>query len=367
MTNSVLMDLNQKIRQTRSLIDESNACEIYQTDSILEVSLSRGQCINDKSGACIMCDYGIASKNKPVGEYLQEMERAIKACDNGIRCLMLCTNGSIFNENQVEKPLLEGALDLAAKCTIPRIELECHYLDVNTEKLSLVKEKLKCKNVIIALGLETTNQEYQDLIIGKHVNIEKFEEKIDLIKKFEFGIELNIMFGLPFLSPHEQFEDTLNTLKWTYSHQCRPVLFPINIKPYTLLMEIYKIGQYTPVSHWMLLLLLKQLTDEELAQIILVWHGNRMENYDDPTLRQIPPTSCEECLPIIENFYSDFDAADSGLDRQHILKNTLHQPSCNCLHNAKTILSEKSNVKFHERYIKCTNFFEKADRERSLS
>lgn len=367
MINSILMDINHKIRQARSIIDDANACEIYQTNSILEVSLSRGQCANDKNGACIMCDYGIASKSKPVKEYLQEMEQALKACDDCIRCLMLCTNGSIFNENQVERPLLEGALDLAAKCTIPRIELESHYLDINSEKLSVVKEKLKNKSVIIALGLETVNQEYQDLIIGKHINIVHFEEKIRLIKNFGFGIELNIMLGLPFLSPYEQFTDALDTLKWTYSHQCRPVLFPINIKPYTLLMEIYKLDQYTPISHWMLLLLLEQLTDDELAQIILVWHGNRMESYDDPALYQIPPTACKECLPIIEKFYLDFDSTDSGAERHRILKKTLHKSSCNCLHKVKTSLLEKSSTEFHERYIKCTNFFERAIRERSFS
>jgi radical SAM enzyme (TIGR01210 family) len=361
------MDINHKIRQARSVIDDANACEIYQTNSILEVSLSRGQCANDKNGACIMCDYGIASKSKPIKEYLQEMEQALKACGDTIRCLMLCTNGSIFNENQVERPLLEGALGLASKCSISRIELESHYLDVNSENLSMVKEKLKNKNIIIALGLETVNQEYQDLIIGKHINIIHLEEKIRLIKKFGFGIELNVMLGLPFLSPYEQFTDALDTLKWAYSHQCRPVLFPINIKPYTLLMEIYKLGQYTPVSHWMILLLLEQLTEEELAQIILVWYGNRMENYDDPALYQIPPTSCKECLPVIEKFYLDFETADSGAKRHRILKNTLHKSSCNCLNRVKSSLLDKSSMGFHERYIMCTNFFEKAGWERSFS
>lgn len=360
------MSINRKIRQARPFIDDANACEIYQTDSILEVSLSRGQCVNDKNGACIMCDYGIASKNKSIEEYLQEMDMQLKACDDSIRCLMLCTNGSIFNKNQIERPLLEGALDLAAKCAIPRIELESHYLDINSEILSVVKEKLKDKKVIIALGLETVNQEYQDLVIGKHINIVHFEEKIYLIKDFGFGVELNIMLGLPFLSSHEQFVDTLDTLKWAYSRQCRPVLFPINIKPYTLLMEIYKIGHYTPVSHWMLLLLLEQLTDKELAQIILVWHGNRMESYNDPALQQIPPTACEKCFPIIENFYLEFETTDSGAGRHRILRNTLHKSPCNCLHKVKANLSEESNMEFHERYKNVQGFFKNTFRERSF-
>lgn len=356
MTNSVLMDINRKIRLTRPLIDDAHACEIYQAGSVLEISLSRGQCANDKNGACIMCDYGIASKNKPVREYLYEMDQAIKSCSDTIRFLMLCTNGSIFDENQVERELLEGAMDLAAKCAIPKIQLESHYLDINIERLNMVKEKLKDKKVIIALGLETVNQEYQDLIIGKRIKLDDFEEKIALIKSFGFSIELNIMLGLPFLSPREQFMDALNTLKWVYSHQCRPVLFPINIKPYTLLMEMYKTGRYGPVSHWLIFLLLEQLTEEELSQIILVWHGNRMENYADPSLHQIPPAACGECLPIIEGFYTDFAAADSGYERHRILDDILHKPSCDCMHKAKAALCDESGLKFVDRYLKCIDF-----------
>lgn len=367
MTNSVLMDINRKIRQTRPFIDDAHACEIYQAGSVLEVSLSRGQCANDKKGSCIMCDYGIASKNKPVQEYLQEMDQAIKTYGNIIRFLMLCTNGSVFDENQVERELLEGAMDLAAKCAIPTIQLESHYLDINSKRLNIVKEKLKDKKVIIALGLETINQEYQDLIFGKRINLDDFEEKITLVKSFGFSIELNIMLGLPFLSPHEQFVDALNTLKWVYSHQCRPVLFPINVKPYTLLMEMYKTGQYNPISHWLILLLLEQLTEEDLSQIILVWHGNRMENYDNPTLRQIPPVACSKCLPLIEAFYADFAVAESGTERQRILNDVLHKSTCDCLQKARVGLCYKNSLEFQDRYMKCTNFFEMTWKGRILS
>ncbi|MCM1232160.1 MAG: hypothetical protein NC124_18760 [Clostridium sp.] len=362
MINSVLIDINHKIRLARPLIEDVCACEIYQTNSVLEVSLSRGQCINDKNGSCIMCDYGIASKNKPFQEYLLEMDRAIKTCKDTVQCLMLCTNGSIFDENQVERELLEGALDLAAKSAISTVQLESHYLDVNSERLCLVRDKLKNKKVIIALGLETANQEYQDLIIGKRINLNVFEDKIALIKSFDFCIELNMMLGLPFLSPREQFMDALNTLRWIHSHQCRPVLFPINIKPYTLLMEMYRADQYSPVSHWLILLLLEQLTEEELSQIILVWHGNRIENYGDPALQQILPTACDKCISIIEDFYVDFATTDSGFERKRILKNVLRKASCSCLYKVKTAIRE-SKQGFKKRYTSCINFFEATKKE----
>lgn len=62
-------------------------------------------------------------------------------------------------------------------------------------------------------------------------------------------------------------------------------------------MEMYKTGQYSPISHWLIFLLLEQLTEEELSQIILVWHGNCIENYDDSALHQILPVACKNAFP----------------------------------------------------------------------
>lgn len=353
MDNSFLKDINRKIRQARPVITSSDSCEIYQTDSILEVSLSRGRCANDKRGACIMCDYGIASKDMPIKEYLLRMEEALKTCRDTVHCLMLCTNGSLFDEAQVETELLEGALDLASKSAIPSVQLESHYLDVTNEKLKMVKKKLGNKKIIIALGLETVNQEYQDLIIGKKIKIISFEEKIALIKSFGFDVELNIMLGLPFLSTNEQFLDTMNTIKWVYSHQCRPVLFPINIKPYTLLMEMYQMNLYSPISHWLVIFLLGQLTEAELSRIILVWYGNRIEYYDNAKLQQIPPVSCEKCSSMIKRFYTEFNAALSGSERKRILNVMLNKHPCDCLDKVQNELHKENCLDFYSQYAKC--------------
>lgn len=64
MDAAILMKANQKIRKNRPLIPDAHTCEIFQTDTLLEVSLSRGRCVNDAKGACIMCEYGEASKKR---------------------------------------------------------------------------------------------------------------------------------------------------------------------------------------------------------------------------------------------------------------------------------------------------------------
>lgn len=350
MEDTILVQHNREIRKCRPLIKETDSCEIFQTNSVLEISLSRGRCANDARGACIMCNYGEVEKSSAISSYLESMKQALDSCNQEITCLMLCTNGSIFDERQIERELLEGAIDLAAQCHIPHIEFETHYQDVTKEKLQLLQTKLKGKEIIIAMGLETINQSYQDCIFAKGIQLSNYKEKINLIQQFGFQIELNIMLGLPFLSTQEQFKDACNTIKWAFSQRCRPVLFPINIKPYSLLKEMYDTGYYTPISHWLLLLVLNTFTADELEQIILVWYGNRIEYYGDAQLKQIFPTYCDKCKEILDTFYTDFINASSGETKKQILYTALNASTCDCLKDVQCGIENNDYSNFQSRY-----------------
>lgn len=366
MMSKVFKERNREIRKARPLISTEDACEIYETDSVLEISLSRGRCANDANGACIMCNYGEVSKNKSIASYLQAMEHALDSCGNNVTCLMLCTNGSIFDERQIEEELLEKVIEIAARCQIPHIEFETHYNDITEEKLRLLQGRIRNKEIIIAIGLETINQTYQDYIIGKRIELSKFEEKISLVKQFGFQLEVNIMLGLPFLTTREQFEDTCNTVKWAFAHQCRPVLFPINIKPYSLLKEMYDAGYYSPISHWLLLLVLDTLSEQELEQVILVWYGNRIEDYGDESKKQIFPACCDKCQTLLDRFYVDFITSTSGKARRQILNIALNISSCDCLKNVQDELKHVSSINFLSRYKAFEKYLEEQKRRNAL-
>lgn len=350
MEDNILVQYNREIRKCRPLINEKDSCEIFQTNSVLEISLSRGRCANDARGACIMCNYGEVEKSPMISSYLENMKQALDNCGQEKTCLMLCTNGSIFDERQIERELLERAIDLAAQCHIPHIEFETHYQDVTKEKLQLLQTKLNGKEIIIAMGLETINQSYQDCIFAKGIQLSEYKEKIDLIQTFGFQIELNIMVGLPFLSTQEQFKDACNTINWAFSQQCRPVLFPINIKPYSLLKEMYDTGHYKPISHWLLLLVLNTLTADELEQIILVWYGNRTEYFGNDQLKQIFPTYCDKCKAVLDTFYTDFINASSGKEKKQILYTAINASACDCLKNVQCEIENNDCSNFHSRY-----------------
>lgn len=104
----------------------------------------------------------------------------------------------------------------------------------------------------------------------KEVSIPDFEKTIALIQNMEMDVECNVMVGLPFLSEKEQYEDALSTIQWVFEHQCTPVLFPVNIKPYTLLISLL-LGTY---HHRTCLLILRCHLAFSTMHLILTMHLN---------------------------------------------------------------------------------------------
>lgn len=105
----------------------------------------------------------------------------------------------------------------------------------------------------------------------------------------------NILVGIPFLSTQEQIEDALTSIEWCIKNKIDEIdLFPINIKPYTLLEELYKSNDYDVISHWELIEVLNRVPEDYLSKIFLAWYGNRNLKYDNE-VHSIFPKSCFKC------------------------------------------------------------------------
>lgn len=208
---------------------------------------------------------------------------------------------------------------------------------------------------MIEMGLETINPKHQSYIVMKGVSIRDFEKTIALIHNMEMDVECNVMVGLPFLSEKEQFEDALATIQWVFEHQCTPVLFPVNIKPYTLLMDMYQSGHYAPISHWMIPVLLDSLPTEQLEQITVAWYGNREDIYSTCSMRTIFPVSCDKCKVQIAEFYIRFLHTKSGADRKNVLAKLFSSVHCNCPNQIRRERKKTSVDTFDDRYSAYTD------------
>lgn len=346
----LLQKANIAIRKIRPDLTSERACEAFYSERLLEICFLSGRCSRDQQGSCMMCDYGTSQVDCTNREYICEMNQILQNEFRPVDILLLCTNGSFFDNSQISHELFRTILEQAGASNISVIELETHYLDVTREKLELVKRLLPRKEVVIEMGLETIQMDYQEKVIMKGIDLTVYDTVINLIRSFGFGVDINIMVGLPFLSAKEQIEGVLHTIHWVIVHGGKPVLFPVNVKPYTLLMEAYCAGFYHTVSQWLLPLILDALPENELEQVTVVWYGAREENYGVNSKHAVFPHACHTCSETILKFYTKFAETRGGEERKRLLYQLFTEKACQCLEQTKKDILQVPENTFKERY-----------------
>lgn len=350
MSNSLFIEANQIIKKARPFLPTNKVCQDFFVNGMLEIGFLSKQCRNDAAGSCIMCDYGCATDTCTNTVYINEMKKILVKYTGKSNHLLLCTNGSFMDESQIPNSLFSEILIEADKHDVPIIEIETHYRNVSEDKLDLTHHILSPRQIIIEMGLETVNPILHKSIIMKGISIEDLDRTIMMIKRYNFGVDLNIMLGMPFLDTKEQFVDAQKTIKWVFERACRAVVFPVNIKPFTLLWHMYHSGYYSPISHWLLILLLESIPIDKLDLITVAWFGNREETYGQTNKRAIFPTSCPICYPMIMKFYDTFNNEIHPSKRRMLIQALMENTSCSCLYKQLSLLNQKQNGCFEEKY-----------------
>lgn len=293
----------------------------YYDGKTLQICFYSTGCKFSKAGGCIMCDYGQVRKEnlnpKDIKEIMQEI---FINRTNLPKVLLLNCLGSVLDETEMSRENLIVLLDEISKLDINVIIFETHYTSIKKNVLQLIKDKLPNKTLEIELGFESSNPDYRKNFLNKIIDNNNFIETIQLIKSFDFIVECNVIFGMPFLSINEQIQDTLSSINWCFQNGIDEVdLFPINIKPYTLLYKLYEEGKYKPVHHKDFINVLKQIPEEYIDKIHLCWYGNRELYYKEK--KTILPLCDNLNFENLMSFYNDFNMHKNKQYRIELLKN----------------------------------------------
>lgn len=314
-----LIEEHVKERKKRGFTNER--FNTFYDGKVLQICFYSKGCRFSKNGNCIMCDYGKSRKEnlKPyeIREIIQEVFNNL---DEQPKVLLLNSLGSVLDELEMPNENILVLLDEIAKLNIDVIVFESHYSSINKNILQLIKQKLPNKQIEIELGFESCNPEYRKNYLNKIIDNDNFKEKINLIKSFNFSVEVNVIFGMPFLSTEEQIKDTVQSIIWCFQNNVDQVsLFPMNIKPYTVLYKLYETGKYSPVMHKDFIEVLKKIPAKYISKIYLCWYGNRELNYG--VKKSILPICNKNDIDKIMNFYEDFNLHIDKEYRIKLLKN----------------------------------------------
>jgi hypothetical protein len=158
--------------------------------------------------------------------------------------------------------------------------------------------------VAVGLGLESASPWVQRFCVNKGAAVEEYHRAAALLREHGIATHMNITLGSAFLAPSEAIDDAEASVRWALDHGADlVVLFPVNVRPHTLLAELYRLQRFRPPSLWSLHEVLFRLGPELCERVQISWY----KNYYDTTSKIVAlPTTCAECLPRVMSLLDSF-------------------------------------------------------------
>lgn len=291
--------------------------------------------------ACTFCNYGFKHLVR-WKEILEKVEHICKWLPANIETLILESSGSFLDDRELPAELQYQIMEIVARTKVYRVQIETHYKTVTDEKLRKILQILKGHEVAFEIGLESTSATTLD-IYNKDIDVEKLFQLVRDCDSLGIETSLNVMVGAPLLTIQEQVQDALNTVQDILKYcpeSTAIVLFPLNIKDYTLVKHMYNQGRYSVISHWEFIEVLEKIPRDALDRVYISWWGNRCNEFHGKDAI-IHPKSCDTCHGRLMKFYTSFVDADSLQEKQSLVKEISHV-TCQCRDDYET---EKASQK----------------------
>lgn len=326
--NNLLSKSNSRFRNGKKIIIED--CIIRKREKLLHVCLNSPGCRFRKVGSCIMCNYG--QGNMISVERMEDVLQRVATEAEGMDTVLIGTLGSVFDSSEVSKNCLEVICNKLNQMSINTVIFETHYMLIDQELCRWLKEKMPDKDIVIELGLESTDDFVQKECLNKKIDLDIFKDKIQLLHKFQVSVTVNVFLGSPFLSVGEQIEDTQKTILWAINNEAdSTVIFPANIRKGTLLNYLYQNKRYKRISQWQVLEVLKKVPVYYLNRIFFAWYGDWIDRDAEGEVENLPPYSCKQCHGKWMDFYHEFLTLRSSEERKNLLdKFTKKMDICEC-------------------------------------
>jgi radical SAM enzyme (TIGR01210 family) len=332
MTNNNLMNkIGYLAQQGRPLLPENlNVTLVRESPTFARLWIKTIGCRHSKNnGGCIPCDYWTGSKIEPeilLPEIISNLE-SLSKCPP--RLLLLNTNGSVLDNFELSKDFRQKIFSLIAE-RLPntKIIIETRVETITMDSLSELSV-FKNENVAVEFGVESSSQVVNTLCCNKGLDLSQISYVVKLCIDNGYDIFANVLVGLPFLNYNEIIQDAIDTIHWCISNGVSScVVFPVNIKPWTILHWLNKNGFYSPVSLWALVEVLVLIDLSLLKNIEISWYPLLEQNlhplYATPT---IIPETCSKCNDKINILLQRY-ARESN--QRHAIIKTLKNIECDC-------------------------------------
>lgn len=320
-SNALLDKYMKSIRQGRPVLALDKKYELYESNDLLQLWFQTPPCRFSVLGKCTMCNYWNGSYNP---DLVQSMVKEVILPDT-CHTLLINTCGSCLDPKEVPARDLSVLLDWIQRCPVKRVIFETHWSTLSSNTLELIDKIIPDKEVFYEIGIESTNYDTLFYVLNKPSSQINTASLIRRIHDHNALCIMNVVLGIPFMNPQEQIKDAVSSIQELLEqHADSIVLFPINVKPHTMLMQLYNNEHYSTVPIKLLAYILLKYFSDKLDRINTAWYGDRLEE------GVIPPSSCNTCGKTAISLFKQYNDEDNNENRRLILKKIMNI-DCGCL------------------------------------
>jgi radical SAM enzyme (TIGR01210 family) len=315
------------MRSTRPKVDTSLPFTVFIAERMLQLWINSPACRFSLSGKCSICDYwdGVASDNSVLAAC-----KYIEYHGNGYETLLLNTCGSCLCDAELSFTNLIQIMRVIAQTKIKHVILESHLAYTDIGKLQDIMDVLGNKRLMLEYGQESTSAYVLKYCLNKPSMLTNYSIA-KMLQNIGIYVIANVVLGAPFLTVRQRVQDAVDSIReLLLAGIDSVVLFPVNIKPYTLVMHLFDNGYYKRVNAAEIVMVLLNFNADELARIDLAWFEPQREKQEAYEATGYSPQYCTKCGQVLLKHLFDYRMATDGGHREIIIRQA-ERDLCECV------------------------------------
>ena len=284
-------------------------------------------CTHSLGGGCTMCDYWI-STDTDADETRSSVERVLAELrEKQPIDLLIETSGSYFDDQEVKPEQRTWMLERFRELSLRYVIVETRTDLRANDSLKACVEAIHPATLIVEFGVESLDPWVLKHCINKDTRPGSVQEAVDEVHRCAALATANVLIGAPFLSLGEQIEDSARSLADVLEMGFdTAVLFPVNVKHYTLTGWLRDREMYQAPPLWALVDVLNSLDTSLLPRVVISWHRPRPDYHPGYTTRYLRPETCPNCYQPLTTLLDEWR---KSIDRAALLAQ-INSISCAC-------------------------------------
>lgn len=329
--------------------------DIFEGRIVSQISFGTAGCRLKKAGSCWNCNYGVADNciTTPK-QYVKAFKKILPSISG--ETLVLDSAGSITDPEEFSTTALYEIFKLAVESRKFRtIIIETHVTQIPEEFVANIQKLNSGKSrIMFEIGVEDLNPNKRRFINKIGVTNKKVQEVYDLLTKYGIGLEINLIYGLPFMQEEERIKSVLESLEYMVENMpdAEPVIFLMSVKDNTFLKWMKENNYYEMPNPWGLPELIKRiLNDEKLSKMpppIFSWFGEKQ----NLLVGEETCYTCDNCKAQIVEALSKINGTFNNEKRRKILEELVkNADTCHCYQKFLEELEKSDGKTPSERYL----------------